>query len=64
VSQDDYYTANKAAAPVLKVKISNWFTVNICICIGKGSIASGPEKQLMFQTFFFYFYRDIIHWGH
>jgi hypothetical protein len=60
VSQDDYYTP-LLLLHVLKVK-ANRFTITIGIRIGKGSIASGLKKQLMFRLLL-YFYRDIIHWG-
>jgi hypothetical protein len=43
-----------AAAPVLKVKPIQLFTICISISIAKGPTACEPEKQLMFHSFFFY----------
>jgi hypothetical protein len=45
-------------------KANPLFTVNICICISKGSIASAAWKNSWCSDLLLYFYRDIIHWCH
>jgi hypothetical protein len=64
VSQDDHYTTAAAAAPVLKVKANPIGLPLTSASAVRSQLLPQPEKQLMFQTFFFYFYRDIIHWCH